>query len=54
MRGLMDADSRGWHEITPSAFAHERAALHYVRNLLPERYQAWSNFTFVSQHGHIP
>lgn len=51
----MDADSSRWHEITPSSFAHERAALQYVRDLLPDRhpYQAWSNFTFLSDQGHI-
>lgn len=51
----MDVNSSRWHEITPSAFAHEQAALRYVRDLLPDRtpYEAWSNFTFVSDHGHI-
>lgn len=51
----MDVDSSRWHEVTPSSFAHERAALEYVRQLLPDRhpYQAWSNFTFMSEHGHI-
>lgn len=51
----MDASSSRWHEITPSSFDHERAALEYVRELLPDRvpYQAWSNFTFMSDQGHI-
>ena len=51
----MDDDSKRWHEITPSSFDHERAALRYVRDLLPDRvpYEAWSNFTFVSDQGHI-
>lgn len=51
----MDVDSSRWHEVTPSSFAHERAALEYVRELLPDRhpFQAWSNFTFVSDQGHI-
>ncbi|GEL17300.1 BREX system serine/threonine kinase PglW [Pseudonocardia asaccharolytica] len=51
----MEANSSRWHEITPSSFAHEQAALRYVRDLLPDRhpYQAWSNFTFISDHGHI-
>lgn len=46
----MDVNSSRWHEITPSSFVHEQAALRYVRDLLPDRtpYQAWSNFTFVS------
>ncbi|MGH3800084.1 MAG: BREX system serine/threonine kinase PglW, partial [Pseudonocardiaceae bacterium] len=51
----MDANSSRWHEITPSAFAHERAALEHVRDLLPDRhpFQAWSNFTFISDQGHV-
>lgn len=44
-----------WNQITPSSFPWERAALDYVKERLPDRhpYQAWSNFTFVSQQGHI-
>jgi hypothetical protein len=44
-----------WHEVTPSSFVHERAALDYIRELLPDRhpFQAWSNFTFVSDQGHV-
>ncbi|NHD18824.1 MULTISPECIES: BREX system serine/threonine kinase PglW [unclassified Actinopolyspora] len=51
----MDAESQRWHPITPSQFPHERAALEHVRELLPDvaPYQAWSNFTFMSQQGHI-
>lgn len=51
----MEANSSRWHEVTPSAFAHERAALEHVRDLLPDRhpYQAWSNFTFISEQGHL-
>lgn len=51
----MDATSSRWHEITPSAFEHERRALDVVRGLLPDRspYQAWSNFTFTSNNGLI-
>ncbi|GDY33308.1 BREX system serine/threonine kinase PglW [Gandjariella thermophila] len=51
----MDARSSRWHEITPSSFKHEQAALRHVRELLPDRhpYAAWSNFTFISQQGHI-
>ncbi|WP_181188333.1 hypothetical protein [Actinopolyspora mortivallis] len=30
----MDADSQRWHPITPSEYAHERAALEHVRELL--------------------
>ena len=48
--GPVEPNSSRWHEVTPSSFAHERAALDYVRELLPDRhpFQAWSNFTFVS------
>jgi serine/threonine protein kinase len=51
----VDANSSRWHEITPSSFAHEQAALRYVRDLLPDRtpYQAWSNFYFISDQGHV-
>ncbi|MEV0675726.1 BREX system serine/threonine kinase PglW [Actinosynnema sp. NPDC050436] len=51
----MDENSKRWHEITQSAFGHERAALRQVRELLPDRhpFEAWSNFTFTSQHGHV-
>lgn len=51
----MDANSTRWHEITSSAHPHERAGLDHVRELLPDRYpfQAWSNFTFTSDHGHV-
>jgi hypothetical protein len=39
----------------PSPHPHERAALEHVRDLLPDRhpYQAWSNFTFTSDRGHV-
>jgi len=51
----VDANSSRWHEVTPSSFDHEQAALRYVRDLLRghHSYPAWSNFTFVSDHGHI-
>ena len=51
----MDARSRRWNEVTPSAFAHELAALDLVRDLLPDTYPyaAWSNFSFVSLNGAI-
>ena len=46
----MEPNFSRWHEVTPSSFVHERAALDYIRELLPDRhpFQAWSNFTFVS------
>ncbi len=51
----MDARSKRWTEVTPSAFAHELAALEQVRDLLPDTYPyaAWSNFSFVSVHGAV-
>lgn len=50
----MDEDSKGWPKITPPSFDHERAAL-ATSGPPPGRvpYEAWSNFTFVSYHGHI-
>ncbi|MCD2186608.1 protein kinase domain-containing protein [Actinomycetospora soli] len=51
----MDADSSRWHEITPSAFDHEKRALEHLRGLLPDRqpFQVWTNFTFTSDQGHV-
>ncbi len=51
----MDARSKRWTEVTPSAFAHEAAALEQVRGLLPDSYPyaAWSNFSFVSTNGAV-
>lgn len=51
----MDAKAKRWTEVTPSAFAHEAAALEQVRNLLPDiyPYAAWSNFSFVSTNGAV-
>ncbi|MCE6999840.1 hypothetical protein LZG04_34255 [Saccharothrix sp. S26] len=47
--------SRAGDGITQSAFTHERAALRQVRELLPDRhsYEAWSDCTSTSPHGHI-
>jgi hypothetical protein len=44
-----------WVTVTPSQFQHEREALEYVRQLLPdaEPYRAWSNFTFTADTGHV-
>jgi len=51
----VEANSSRWNEITPSPHPHERAALEHVRELLPDRhpYQAWSNFTFLSDQGRV-
>lgn len=44
-----------WNEITPSPHAHEREALLFVRELLPdhEPYRAWSNFEFRALDGSV-
>ena len=49
----MKATSARWHEVTKSPYPHEREALAYVRELLPDRapWEAWSNFTFVAADG---
>src|SRR3954447_4442190 len=49
----MRADSDRWVEVTSSEFAHERAGLALVRELLPDRapYRAWSNFEFRDTSG---
>jgi serine/threonine protein kinase len=49
------ADSPRWNEVAPSQFDHEREALHYVRNALPEQdpYRAWSNFEFIADDGTV-
>ena len=49
----MRADSDRWVEVTPSEFAHERAGLALVRELLPDRtpYRAGSNFEFRDTSG---
>lgn len=42
-----------WTEVEPSAHAHEREALDFVRRRLPnsDPWRAWSNFTFVDSSG---
>lgn len=42
-----------WTEVTPSEFAHEQAALNFLRERLPDRepFRAWSNFTFQADDG---
>jgi hypothetical protein len=49
----MKADSSRWTQVTPSAFAWERAALDWVRQRLPDTdpWHAWSNFELVDDHG---
>lgn len=51
----MKADSKRWHEVSPSPFEWEREALGYVRNRLPDHdpYKAWCNFEFIAQDGTI-
>ncbi len=42
-----------WHEVTPSAHAHEREALQYLRAHLPdhEPWRVWTNFVFTADDG---
>jgi len=42
-----------WVEVTPSEHAHERAALNFLRERLPDRepFRVWSNFTFQAEDG---
>ena len=49
----MRADSPRWVNVTPSQFAHERAGLLAVRELLPEAepYRAWANLEFIGDDG---
>ena len=51
----MTPDSPRWKVITPSEYAHERIALDYVRDLLPdiEPYRAWACFEFQAGTGAI-
>ena len=51
----MNPKSPRWKEITPSAFNHEREALAWVRDHLPdsEPWRAWSNFELIADDGSI-
>jgi serine/threonine protein kinase len=42
-----------WHEVAPSAYAHEREALQYLRAKLPdhEPWRVWTNFMFTADDG---
>jgi serine/threonine protein kinase len=46
---------RFWREVTPSRFPHEREALDYLRQNLPdhEPWRVWSNFDFMADDGSI-
>lgn len=46
--GLKMLPDRDWHEISPSAYEHERQGLAWIRENLPanEGFVVWSNFTF--------
>lgn len=46
----MGLSSGLWTEVTTSEFAHERAALHFIRERLPGRepFRAWANFMFIA------
>ena len=47
-------DSR-WVQCTPSEFAWERAALAYLKEIIPDRapYRAWANAEFLGQDGSV-
>ncbi|MGH8910501.1 MAG: nuclease-related domain-containing protein [Egibacteraceae bacterium] len=49
-----DGGSR-WTEVTASKFPHEREALAYLRERLPDRepFRVWSNFTFIGNDGRL-
>ncbi len=51
----MKADSKRWTQVEASRFPHEKEALDYVRDALPdhEPYRAWSNLEFVAKDGSI-
>lgn len=42
-----------WHEVAPSAFAHEAEGLRMLRELLPDEppFHVWTNFSFTDEHG---
>lgn len=49
----MRSESSRWHEVSPSQFAHERAGLEQIRELVPDRkpFHAWTNFEFRDSQG---
>ncbi|WP_322753657.1 BREX system serine/threonine kinase PglW [Frankia sp. Cas3] len=48
-------DDQRWKQCTPSEFAWERAALGYLRTLLPNRdpFRAWANAEFLGTDGSV-
>ena len=48
-------ESPRWKIITPSQYEHERNALDFVRDGLPDHdpYRAWTNFEFQTDDGAI-
>ena len=52
---MQQSSGSHWIEITPSEYAWEREALHYLRTRLPEGdpFRAWSNFEFIAHDGSI-
>jgi hypothetical protein len=46
-------DSKRWVEVTPSQFAHERAGLMTIRDLLPDGdpFRAWANLECLGDDG---
>jgi len=47
------SNSPRWHEVSPSQFAHERAGLDLIRELIPDRkpFHVWTNFEFRDSQG---
>lgn len=47
--------SQRWSAVTESAFPWEQAAIHYLRERLPDQepFRAWANFEFVAEDGSI-
>ncbi|MGH3219869.1 MAG: BREX system serine/threonine kinase PglW [Streptosporangiaceae bacterium] len=48
-------DDRRWVQCTPSEYAWERAALAYLKEIIPARepYRAWANAEFLGQDGSV-
>jgi hypothetical protein len=48
-------DDRRWVQCTPSEYAWERAALDYLKQIIPagEPYQAWANAEFLGGDGSV-
>ena len=51
----MDQQSSRWNTISESPHQHEREALAFIRERLPDHdpYSAWANFEFIVEGGQI-